>query len=546
MADFLDQNYRPYVGNRFGYQSGGYPTGRAPLMMDLANPVYAITQQMIQQKQRDLASQKDQISQNLKNLLDTISFDTIKGLGQQVQKEHLKRLDDFSNKWTEKWASAGGVLSGPQLHEQEMEKQAIESDMANMQSNVEKFANATNMLLQDYAKNGDTGVFDFQGSLNNLSKFKDQIGSGVDPYSLLAERKKPVDEAVETYFGKTFDTLAKNMGEDIADIRNGIVYFKKGNTIPLSQVINSRAGAFTGDRRLASYDKGELTTAVENALKRRMTSAPGFEQQPGYLSYLNGQGKGSKYEGSLHYANSLLQGVLNKESSAVNALKKSGNVKDVQFDEVRNKYIITDMQDRKKEFDMPPKDASPDQIVEWKAALQPYLPIYAKDLPAGWQKDIVADYNPYMDKNRSKTPEPDVSLSEMEKTLTEPQSALDDMTTEKKKERFDKIKKSIEVIMKEGVKGSEGQKSFLGFKWATKDKIVIDQNGEKVTYDLTNAEDSKKLWDYIKSNNKYNEEDASSAQPEFTSEQEKVIKQIMEQNPGKTRDEILTSLGLKQ
>ncbi len=188
---------------------GLYPTGRAPLAVDLATPTAAITQRMIKREEQRIAGEKEQISANQQAILKALDFETVQGLSDKIQTEHLENLNKVWNNWAEKFASKQGKLSFADLKELQDDKRKIESNLGKMQADVKTFAFAQNELSKPNARQ----LWDEQSWLN-LKDYANQgkVGSG-DAINILVPRQPSFME----YLQSTYKTQLAGLDKKISN-----------------------------------------------------------------------------------------------------------------------------------------------------------------------------------------------------------------------------------------------------------------------------------------------------------------------------------------
>lgn len=510
MAD----NYR-YQSGRYGYQAGGYPTGRSPLVLDLANPVYAMTQQMIKRKEQEVAGNKSQIAGNVQAVLDAMSFEKVKGLGKQVQEKHLQRLDELDTKWVERLSEKDGMLSAKDLQELSFDKQSVEQDIANMKSDVEKIAQVSGWLAEDYAKNPDERSFDIEATALEMQKAREQIGQGINPFSMLVPRKITVDEAVENYFGKGLDTIADELSKNITSIKDGVITYKEGNRESLDALLERESANYTQDQRLGRYEQPQAKAGLKRALGRRVIDKVGFSQQ----GYRSGSGD-EKYSGAAHMANVILEGLRRGDVDIVSQVRKSGTVKEIKLDDKENAYYITTNSGVTKKINRPSEEDNEEQIRAFKTAMTPYLPMSTKFLSSGFIGDIVADYTPYMNPDtkwqKAKDWRYDWLKESLEGTTQQKLTDLKELNAPFV-ERVDNVVSHLKDVLKEGATVQmDGHRNWPNTQWeddklwATKDKkskyrIVISVDGKNYGFDLREKSENERLWKFVEKNSIYSE-----------------------------------------
>lgn len=222
MANFMD------TGN-------GYPSTATPFAMDLATPIMAITQQMVKRRKEEIATNKEIANNNEAMMLKALDFETVKGLSDGIQEEHVKAIDSLSEKWASRMAQVQGKLSSVDKLELIRDQKSMETDIANKKANVlmyeklwEKIqdpkaheymdVDATRMAMAKWAQDGNVGK-----NALGLMKLREWTGSQIvmrDDGDMLKEVAKRYNEEMsnaapgqiarikETY-GKRADEAAR-------------------------------------------------------------------------------------------------------------------------------------------------------------------------------------------------------------------------------------------------------------------------------------------------------------------------------------------------
>lgn len=156
-------------------QQSPYPTGRAPLAFDLSEQMWNIAQQRIQNRKQEIEEQQKQISENEAILLTALDFETVKGAQDKFAADMATRIDQMTNKWSERMKAKGGILDTNDKLELLRDKRDIETRIQVGAADVAQFQ----QLQKDLADPKKRGFYDFTTYANMAQYAKEnKIGTG--------------------------------------------------------------------------------------------------------------------------------------------------------------------------------------------------------------------------------------------------------------------------------------------------------------------------------------------------------------------------------
>ena len=128
---------------------GLYPTGRAPFAADLTDSTRAITERMIKRRQEEIATEKGEIIENEKKVLEALSYEAILGASEQMQLKHLENVNKLHDKWADVFGASEGKLNTRQLHDLQKDKQQVERERVDMQTNIKEMEFVQSEVMKD-------------------------------------------------------------------------------------------------------------------------------------------------------------------------------------------------------------------------------------------------------------------------------------------------------------------------------------------------------------------------------------------------------------
>lgn len=158
------------------YMSGSpYPTGRVPFAVDLSENMAAITQQMVENRQREIKEYKQQVDENESILLKALDFKTVEGIQDKAALDHATRIKALSDKWAVKMKERQGILSTNDKLELMKDKRDVEGRLAKAAADV-----ATIKKIQEDLAKEKGFVFQKNPTAKKLVEYIDKglIGEG--------------------------------------------------------------------------------------------------------------------------------------------------------------------------------------------------------------------------------------------------------------------------------------------------------------------------------------------------------------------------------
>ncbi len=393
---------------------GLYPTGRAPLAVDLATPTAAITQRMIKREEQRIAGEKEQISANQQAILKALDFETVQGLSDKIQTEHLENLNKVWNNWAEKFASKQGKLSFADLKELQDDKRKIESNLGKMQADVKTFAFAQNELSKPNARQ----LWDEQSWLN-LKDYANQgkVGSG-DAINILVPRQPSFIEHIQSRYKSQMSALEKRISNRMLGVNTeeGRIMATKDNL----EAANSMWESLKQQPDVKQY----IGQIGETQAKEQFLNAYGFSVKDDYFSqgvWKEGR-KGTEPTNDYYYRkygwdidkeqtenlvffNDVAEGIRRADKDIIESLtgvidRGLGNLDAVEYKKIGDEeFILLMPSDEKKKpqrIKLPPKDASPTTVRNFKKMiLDRFQSINGKQIDKNIMKYIEPDWDDF-------------------------------------------------------------------------------------------------------------------------------------------------------
>lgn len=113
-----------------------YPTGRSPFAVDLSENMAAITQQMVENRQKEIKDYKLQVEENEGTLLKALDFKTVEGIQDKAALDHATRIKELSDKWAIRMKERQGILSTNDKLELLKDKRDVEGRLAKAAADV--------------------------------------------------------------------------------------------------------------------------------------------------------------------------------------------------------------------------------------------------------------------------------------------------------------------------------------------------------------------------------------------------------------------------
>lgn len=210
MADFLNTN-------NF---NGSLPSTVAPFSMDLASPISVIAQRMIEDKKQQIAESKAEVDRNTAFMLKALDFETVQGLSDAVQSDHLKKVDGLMDHWAGVMAQKKGKLSFNDLLDINKDKREMDMDIANKKANVLAFANLQNEVKEQKIKNPLGSYIDIPQTEKNMALWAQAGNIGKPTLGLMVPRAMQPAEIIEGTYGDQLKALAQKVNEKLTGIKD--------------------------------------------------------------------------------------------------------------------------------------------------------------------------------------------------------------------------------------------------------------------------------------------------------------------------------------
>lgn len=216
---------------------GLYPTGIAPQAFDFTRTQEAMSQALINQSKARIQQEKDFMNESEKAILNSLSFEAVQGLSDQVQQNHLKQYNELTDKWTNVYRERGGKLSDFDQLALKKDKMKMDTQTANLKSNVEQFRFAQKEIL------AHPFLYDPE-SVRRLADVanKGMIGLPESANILVPLKRTPLDY-IENIHKPELERFAKQTDTEIsmAKSRQGIVTALKDNERRLGEWYDVKA-----------------------------------------------------------------------------------------------------------------------------------------------------------------------------------------------------------------------------------------------------------------------------------------------------------------
>jgi len=470
----------------------GLPPTATPFSMDLATPIMAITQNMIKTRKAEIASDKTQISENEATILKALDFDVIKGMSDQLQQEHVKAVDELSNKWAQKFSQYQGKLPPTELLNLKHDQRDMETDIESRKANVLAFAKLQEEIKTNpnFAKN-----FDIDATVANMKNWMDKGKIGEPGAAFLAVPKQYTGAQITMRdYGDMFKLFKGERDEAIKNAAPGQVetitksYGEKAEK--MMQTVLSNPDLNTPEKiadaqRLGSSILGDVTVQKYNR---------GFAPQRDKGNAQNPQG-----------ANDLLERAYLHDQNAIQALKSMGRFRNVYFDD---NGINPDTNKPEASIVLQKFDGGDIVIpmgtnkLDFKRALNEQLPTASKIK----KDELIQENSTPQQPVRVETPyqftELKGYLSDVKKKYPNPDLAKKDQKPGTEITGYDMAIRTLSDIMPEGWKVKKRGFEFgnLVSGNSSKDVVITDPSGNEKVFKYGTPEDFKTIQDFAEKN----------------------------------------------
>ncbi len=194
-----------------------YPTGRSPMAFDLSRTTDAISQRLVKREQQRIEEDKSEVSENMQMMLKALDFETVIGLSQKVQEEHLDNVSELHDKWAGVLSESGGKLSLQQKKDLMNDKLKVETTLGNMKADVETFK-----LVQEKMKDPNAWYYYTPETFERFRDYAEngKIGSG-DALNIIEMRRPEMAEYISHRYKdgvnrleKRFDTMMQSVNTE--------------------------------------------------------------------------------------------------------------------------------------------------------------------------------------------------------------------------------------------------------------------------------------------------------------------------------------------
>lgn len=197
----------------------GYPTGRAPMAFDLSPVIAALTQQNIQAEKQRITEEKTTISENQANILKALDFETIAGLGEQVQLGHMKNVNDLTNKWAERFSQNDGKLSFRDKAELKADQHKVEAKLLTMKTDVEQLKTIQDALTKKQWDNALYPDMDLDATAKAVTEYLPYVGKGQAMQTFKTRELMPYEVAYNIA-PELIDNLIKSVSTSFKNVNS--------------------------------------------------------------------------------------------------------------------------------------------------------------------------------------------------------------------------------------------------------------------------------------------------------------------------------------
>ena len=537
--------------------STNIPSGSAPLFLgNFATNRSALAQKVTDRMISVAEKEKDQTNKDRAELFKALSFDAVEGLGLKVQEEHLKKLNELQDKWAKTWIDSGRKLSDTQRFQLQKDKTRMDQDVANLKHNVAMVA-----FVQQQLKENPNLYH--PSSLVKLNEFIKKGNIGEDPTGLLIPFPN-----VYGYLSKNYGNLSTSAKNKTIkrDYENNLAYETYSNEDEIRRRLESSLQADPYYQQLIKdpYVNKSATQAVDrfisgistnNTNQRALTAS---EVKQNKISKLPSRHRQMirKYDVATDNPEEL-DYIVKQNDWTTKALKHDkftldqmigntrlpgGSVAGYKISPDGEEVRLINSNPRAADVVLPKVEwGNPESEIAAKVAMKQYMPesLLGKESFTGSSAYLFPDWNVNVDQKANPT-----SLTDLEDFLNVSNSDIG-----KEKEIYINGEKQSVPVMKKKYRDEivkSAQSLLPDYKvstktvYGTKERPVYIKinDDETLTFDLSQKDDRKKFIDKVKELN-------TKSTTTFTPDQENAIKQLMDQNPDMTRDEIISELDIK-
>lgn len=478
---------------------GGLPQTTTPFAMDLSAPIMAITQRMVQTRRQEIADDRSEQARNEDLMLKAMDFETVQGLSDKVQEEHIKRLDDFQNQGAEMMVQSKGKLSDADKMKIMRQKRQIDSEIGSMKSNVLAFADLQKQFNEQKVKNPYDSWMDLEATQKAINEWVDAGNIGKSPIGLLKTRQRQPAEVVEGIYGPQLKELKARAEKTIAGLGD--------NKPAIYSVITDY------QKQVDAFKQNVMSTnpAFKNILpgaEHYMDTVYGGQSME--EKFMPGYGRGGKKGGESasdiqakyeDYNKTMKATLLGDKTALQNLQYKLGaDDKTISYDKDGNQIITYFMPDGStKTLNTIPEDATEEQK---RAAMIQYSsivpPVY---LPERKYGSLANDPNIKLDTPVEKQ-EPS-KFAQLKGYLDEPKKKIPDVN-KKGEDVKDTERLGWERAMKLIKDDLDPEKFDVTNPWYNKNIVITDktdpENIKEITFDPTKPDQATKLLEWYKEN----------------------------------------------
>lgn len=464
---------------------GGLPQTVTPFSMDLSAPIMAITQNMVKTRKQEISNNKAIADQNEAAMLKALDFETVKGLSDKIQEDHIKAVDDLTEKWAGRMATVQGKLTSADKLELTRDQRNMETDIANKKSNVLAFAE-----LQKFIQTNPKAreILDVDATAKKMADWSDSGKIGESGAAFLAvPRQWSGGQIMMQDDGKLLEETAKRYNEEITGAAPGRVaeirqtYGKRAEDLIKSVLANPR---------LDTPQKKEEAIGAANAVLGDITK----DQYIRGWNPNSGSGNKEPKPNTMDFVNEMVVGLKAGNKSAMDIVRNTPGVGSFEYDEAKRTYAIRGTGDKDPvRYLALPESNDPVALQNFATTLLTYAPniMLGKNVPAGWPSMVDPNYQP-----QSKfVPEQSPQIKFIDKLLSDPKGTSSDGEKSNKKSLTEQLKSDLG----DTYKVDTGNWSWIGGK-GTGTIIITDPDGNVHDFNTNTSKGKSDLKQYYLDN----------------------------------------------
>lgn len=290
------------------YLSGSpYPTGIAPLELNLDDKVFALTQQMVKSRKDEIKQNRLLVDSNEEAILNALDFEPLEGAGDKIALQHAESVKSMEDKWAKVFKDRQGMLTSQDKIDLLKDKRGVEQNLKKAAADIAQIAEIkkgigkgiyddlqTSANLTEYQK---AGLIGSGGALNIPVLKKQPFGAEfealIDPF--LKQRSQDVDtmvESIDTDTGQESKRMSnkRSLSEAAAFIQSMPEYQElyKKDPAQATSLLNRKLMQYSTDKGVQDYvgslrdkkgsgqEEGKLTSAQQSAIDNFLLTTGGI------------------------------------------------------------------------------------------------------------------------------------------------------------------------------------------------------------------------------------------------------------------------------